>query len=233
MHHRQLLNNDWRKVEECFEKKLACWKAKHLSYRGRLILLNSVLSSLLMFMMFFFEIPKGVLKKLNHYRSRFFWQGGLDKKKKYHLAKWDILCRPKDQGGLGVIDLEVQNKCLLSKWIVNLLNSEDTWQSLLRNKYLSTKSLPQVQAKPNDSHFWRGLMKIKEEVLACGSFQIKDGKQTRFWEDTWVGQRPIKEQYPSIYNIARQPHASVASVLSSEPLNISFRRVLVNEKLQK
>jgi len=125
MHHRQLLNNDWRKVEERFEKKLTCWKAKHLSYGGRLVLLNSVLSSLPMFMMSFFEIPKGVLKKLNHYRSRFFWQGGSDKKK-YHLAKWDILCRPKDQGGLGVIDLEVQNKCLLSKWIVNLLNSEGT-----------------------------------------------------------------------------------------------------------
>ena len=72
MHHRQLLNNDWRKVEECFEKKLTCWKAKHLSYEGRLVPLNSVLSSLPMFMMSFFEIPKGVLKKLNHYRSRFF-----------------------------------------------------------------------------------------------------------------------------------------------------------------
>ena len=168
-----------------------------MSYGGRLVLLNSVLSSLPMFMMSFFEIPKGVLKKLNHYKSHFFWQGGSD-----NLANWDILCHPKDQGGLGVIDLEVQNKCLLSKWIVNLLNSEGTWQSLLRNKYLSTKSLPQVQAKPNYSHFLRGLMMIKEEVLACGSFEIKDGKQMRFWEDTWVGQRPFKDQYPTIYNIA-------------------------------
>ena len=133
-----------------------------MSYGGRLVLLNSVLSSLPMFMMSFFEILKGVLKKLNHYISCFFWQGGSDKKKKYHLAKWDILCRPKDQGGLEVIDLEVQNKCLLSKWIVNLLNSEGTWQSLLRNKYLSSKSLPQVQAKLNDSHFLIGLIKIKK-----------------------------------------------------------------------
>ena len=72
MHHRQLLNNDWRKVEEHFEKKLICWKAKHLSYGVSLVLLNSVLSSLPMFMMSFFEILKGVLKKLNHYISRFF-----------------------------------------------------------------------------------------------------------------------------------------------------------------
>ena len=48
-----------------------------------------------------------------------------------------------------------------------------------------------------------------------------------------MGQRPFKDQYPRIYNIARQPHTSVASVLSSEPLNISFRRALVDEKLQE
>ena len=52
-----------------------------------------------MLMMSFFEIPKGVLKRLDFYRFTFFWQGNSDKKK-YRLAKWDILCRPKDQGGL-------------------------------------------------------------------------------------------------------------------------------------
>jgi len=66
MHHRQLLNSEWRKVEDRFKQKLSCWKAKYLSYGGRLLLLNSVLSSLPMFMMSFFEIPKGVLKNLDH-----------------------------------------------------------------------------------------------------------------------------------------------------------------------
>jgi len=28
MHHRQLLNSEWSKVEEHFGKKLSCWKAK-------------------------------------------------------------------------------------------------------------------------------------------------------------------------------------------------------------
>jgi hypothetical protein len=39
---------------------------------GRLVLINSVLSSLPMFMMSFFEIPRGVLKKLDYFRSQFF-----------------------------------------------------------------------------------------------------------------------------------------------------------------
>jgi hypothetical protein len=67
MHHKQLLNSDQRKVEDHFERKLSCWKEKHLSYGGRLVLLNSVLSSLPIFMMSFFEIPKGALKKLDQY----------------------------------------------------------------------------------------------------------------------------------------------------------------------
>jgi len=54
MHHRQLLNSKWSKIEERFEKKLSCWKAKYLSYGGCLVLLNSVLSSLPLFMMSFF-----------------------------------------------------------------------------------------------------------------------------------------------------------------------------------
>jgi hypothetical protein len=78
MHHRQLLNSKWHKVEERFEKKLSCWKAKYLSYGGRLVHLNSVLSSLLMFMMSFFELPKGVSKILI-ISDHIFWQGSSEK----------------------------------------------------------------------------------------------------------------------------------------------------------
>jgi hypothetical protein len=68
------------------------------------------------------------------------------------------VCRPKDQGGLGILDLQLQNKCLLAKWLVNLLNIDGLWQKLLTNKYLNSKSLSQVKAKPYDSHcFWAQL----------------------------------------------------------------------------
>jgi hypothetical protein len=93
-------------------------------------------------MMSFFPISKGVLKKLDYFRSRFFWQQ--EEKKKYRLAKWNILCQPKDQGGLGILDLEVQNTALLSKWLYMLLTTDGTWQQLIRNKYLNSKPLSQV-----------------------------------------------------------------------------------------
>ena len=51
-----------------------------MSVGGRLVLINSVLTSLVMFMLSFFEVPKGVLEKIDYYRSRFFWQGDHNKK---------------------------------------------------------------------------------------------------------------------------------------------------------
>ena len=72
MHFRKLSNKDWKVVEERFEEKLSGWKSKLLTVGGRLVLINSVLSGLPMFMMSFFEVPKGVLKKIDYFRSRFF-----------------------------------------------------------------------------------------------------------------------------------------------------------------
>jgi hypothetical protein len=146
IHHKRIGNTDWKIIEENFEKKLSSWKGKLLSYGGRLVLINSILSSLAMIMLSFYEVPKCVLHKLDLYRSRFFLQGE-DHKKKYRLAKWSIMCRPKDQGGLGVIDLGIQNRCLLSKWLFNLIKSDSVWQQLLRNKYLGNKILTQVNRK--------------------------------------------------------------------------------------
>jgi hypothetical protein len=74
-------------------------------------------------------------------------------------------------------------------------------------------------------------MHIKDEVLANGSFDIKDGTNTRFWDDTWVGDKPLKVKYPSLYNIVCDPHATVSKVMATSPLNISFRRALVDNKL--
>jgi hypothetical protein len=103
-------------------------------------------------MISFFLLPKGVLHKLDYYRSRFFWQGDSEKNK-YRLVKWSVVCRPKDQGGLGVHDLEVKHSALLGKWLFKLLTEDGGWQTLLKRKYTGTKALSQVIWELEDSHF--------------------------------------------------------------------------------
>jgi hypothetical protein len=67
--------------------------------------------------------------------------GLLCHKRKYRFTKWNILCWPKDQGGLGIEVLETKNKYLLSKWLYKLQNEKGVCQKLLRNKYLHSNSL--------------------------------------------------------------------------------------------
>jgi hypothetical protein len=122
---------------------------------------------------------KKFLHKLNFYRSRFFWQGN-DHKKKYRLEKLGVIYRPKDQGGLRVLNLEIQNRCLLSKWLFSLINTEGAWQQLIRNKYLGMKTITQVTRNPDDSQFWSGLMSVKDDFLNMGRFHLQDDKEIRF-----------------------------------------------------
>jgi hypothetical protein len=67
IHYRKLKNSEWNPVESRFENKLGCWAGKLLSYGDRLVLINSVLTSLPMFMLSFFQLPKGVRKRLDFF----------------------------------------------------------------------------------------------------------------------------------------------------------------------
>jgi hypothetical protein len=124
-----------------------------------------------------------------------------------------------------VIDLGIQNRCLLSKWLFNLINSDGACHQLLRNKYLGNKTLTQVNRKPEDSQFLIGLMNIKDQFLSMGNFKLQDGKQIRFWEDKWLGDNTLREQYLNLYSIVRKKSATVAKNLVLNLLTYLLERV--------
>ena len=127
----------------------------------------------------------------------------------------------------------MQNRCLLSKWLFKLLNEKGLWQDIPRKKYLQNKTLSQVEKKRGDSQFWNGLMEVKDHFLARGRFVVHSGHQVSFWEDLWIGDKPFKLMFPSLYSLVRNKGATVAHVLSTSPLNVTFRRALVGDNTDK
>ena len=71
-------------------------------------------------------------------------------------------------------------------------------------------------------------MEAKDDFLACGTFKVHNGEQVRFWKDAWLGDKPFSEVYPGLFRIVRRKDDTVAKVLGTTPLNVSFRRGLVN-----
>lgn len=113
---------------------------------------------------------------------------------------------------MGIKDLGIQNKCLLSKWLLNLVNIDGLWQQLLGKKYLTRKTITQVTRQPGDSHFWTGLMGVKDDLFRPACFGCKMGNKLVFSEDIWLGSNTLKDKCPNLYNIAYRKHATVAEV---------------------
>ena len=75
-------------------------------------------------------------------------------------------------------------------------------------------------------------MATKKYFFSHGSFSIKDGLEIRFWEDKWLGNATLREQYPALYNIMRYKGDTIATVMESFPPNVTFRRDLIGPRLQ-
>jgi len=79
--------------------------------------------------------PKSVLTTIKTLQRYFIWKG-LNSGKKIALVSWEKLCRPKEQGGLGLQDPLMMNKVLSAKiWWRWLKNPKDLSARLSRKKY--------------------------------------------------------------------------------------------------
>ncbi|XP_062100338.1 uncharacterized protein LOC133806230 [Humulus lupulus] len=94
--------------------KLFSWSSKHLSYAGRLLLIQSVLFGLRNYWMSVFILPQSIIKEVEKLCRQFLW-GASGTPSKLHLASWHQVCMPKAYGGLGLRDGASWNRALLAK----------------------------------------------------------------------------------------------------------------------
>ena len=90
-------------------KYLAGWKASLLNTMGRAVLADSVLGNLLIYAMGALELPKGAIAALEGKHRTFVWTGDEKASGAKCLVAWEQVCVPKENGGLGLKNLSVQN----------------------------------------------------------------------------------------------------------------------------
>jgi hypothetical protein len=112
----RLNNENFMPLSGKMTKRMDPWKCKLMSSATRLTLSNACLANLPTFMMGFYYLGEGVHVEMDKVRGRFYWEGDAQTFK-YHMMKWENVCKPKEYGGLGIIYTRFMNIALLLKWI--------------------------------------------------------------------------------------------------------------------
>lgn len=84
---RHMAAADLSYVSQKVEKRVPTWKSVGLSSGGKMILIESCLSSVPNYTMSVYSLQDEIHQKMDSARANFFWQGPY-MKKKYHMAKW-------------------------------------------------------------------------------------------------------------------------------------------------
>ncbi|GJT98496.1 putative RNA-directed DNA polymerase, eukaryota, reverse transcriptase zinc-binding domain protein [Tanacetum coccineum] len=199
----------WKPLVDRFHKRLSKWKSKSLSFGGRLTLIRSVLGSLGGYYFSNFKAPKKVIRKLESIRRKFFWGGCSDENKISWIA-WDKILSPLGKGGLGITSLRVCNQAMLTKWWWRFKSEEHaTWYKVIRSIHGANGGLQDNSSLKSNSGPWYHIMKLKDVFLNLGinlpslfKKKIRNGQNTRFWQDNWLGGPPLCLSFPHLYRLA-------------------------------
>ncbi|GJR33625.1 RNA-directed DNA polymerase, eukaryota, reverse transcriptase zinc-binding domain protein [Tanacetum coccineum] len=222
----------WDDVIAKLSARLSKWKLKSLSIGGRLTLIKSVLSSLPLYYMSSFKVPKGVLSKMESIRRNFF-NSVENAEKKMSLIGWNKILASKKNGGLDVFSFFAYNRAHLFKWIWIwrfLANGASLWSRFISAIYGIRGALDNSSSYSRRSPWLDIVNEVRKlaskgiDILSLVKKKVGNGEATSFWNDVWLGDFPLKQTYPRLYFLELDKHVSVASKLRANSLISSFRR---------
>jgi len=117
---------------------------------------------------------------VDNYRKHSLWRGADIHDRKPSKAAWELVCLPKDEGGLGVLNLQTQNESLLLKNLHKFYNRFDIpWVNLIWERYCSSGSLPS-STKLQGSFWWKDILRILDSFKGMAMANIGDGLSCLF-----------------------------------------------------
>ncbi|XP_074313832.1 uncharacterized protein LOC141649028 [Silene latifolia] len=159
----KLAANHYTVLIEKVIARIRTFGAKKLSYAGRLILVNSVLTSLYSYWATIFIIPKCVLKKIDAICRNYLWDGTIEYLRTPKLS-WEKVCSPKCEAGLGIRYSYCWNQAAIGKLVWWLYTKPDSlWVKWVHNIYLKGTPWNYYTPKSDTSWSWRTICKVKEK----------------------------------------------------------------------
>ncbi|XP_042944792.1 uncharacterized protein LOC122278673 [Carya illinoinensis] len=182
------------------------WKSKMLSFGGKIMLLRHVLNSMPIHILSIVKVPKAVFGMINKIFSDFLWGSSLGNKKRKWVV-WHQICKPVEEGGIGIRDLVEVQQSLFMKFGWKLVTGVSLWADFFQEKYLHRDHVYNVMTKNKGSRFWKGIMEVMPRIFLNSQWLI-GVRNINFWMDNWLGGGPLKDLCP----VVGSEHLQVAEV---------------------
>ncbi|KAL9680174.1 hypothetical protein QQ045_018052 [Rhodiola kirilowii] len=164
---RSLSRKDCDVLIDKITSRLKCWSNRFLSRAGRRVLVSSVLQAMVFFWARVCILPKTVIQVVNAICARFLWRGNCDKKGG-NLVKWEDVCREREEGGLGLKNIEMMNYAMVIGQMWGKKDSRSSlWQEWLDKYWSKGKHWWEVGVNSNNSWVLRRLAQCKDIGLRC------------------------------------------------------------------
>jgi hypothetical protein len=129
-------------------------------------------------------LPKTIIKQINKYRKHCLCRGSDTNNRKPPKAAWPLVYLPKEEEGLGVLNLQTHNECILLKYLHKFFNSLDIpWVQLVWNRFYADGRLPRPNSNPRRSYRWRDVLKQLDSFRGMAMVHVRDGRSYFFWLD--------------------------------------------------
>jgi hypothetical protein len=160
--------------------------------------------------MCFLKLPVAVVEAIDKYRKDCLWRGSDFRKKGYNLGAWKLVMKPKEKGGLGVVNLQLQNEALLLKQLDKFYQKKGIqWVKLIWNKYYP-KGVPHMR-KEKGSFWWKDILRLSHQLRGTAMCNPYIGDTVSFRDDI-ILDIIFSRKYPNIYSFAKEPIISLKSV---------------------
>lgn len=181
-------------------------------------MIQSILDVIPTYFLSIFRIPKNVAMLMERMMREFLWER-LGNDEAEHLVAWNLVTRPKENGGLGIGNICVRNKALAHKWLWRFpLEREALWARVIYSRYgLDNNKWDAGRARRETSRSsWRFISAGLPDFQKCLKICLGSGSRVRFWEDTWIEDRDLKSKFPSLYAISIAKDGMVSDFVVTE-----------------
>ena len=169
-----------------FGKKIQRWKEKLLSQAGREILIKAIVQAIPTYTMSCFKLPLGLCGDIESIIRKFWW-GQKSERRKVHWVKWDTLCKPKSEGGMGFKDLENFNDALLAKQAWRLFHQKNSlFYRVFKARFFPHCSILETPYSSSRSYAWHSILKGQDLLLKGAWWRVGSGDTISVWNDAWL-----------------------------------------------